>query len=112
MIGEKWSDIPNFEDRAVCKLCKEMELMSHILVDCLAIERHIIWSKVRELWPHNPQFWPEINLGIIMGIGCITAPDNEIGRDRENTARSIKTKGKTRLLQILISKASHLIWVL
>ena len=86
--------------------------MSHILVNCLAIERHIVWSKARELWPYNPQSWPEINLGIIMGIGCIKALDNRMRRDRDNVVILIKAKGRTRLLQIIISEASHLIWVL
>ena len=46
-----------------------------------------------------------------MGIGSIALTEAYPIDNRLNT-RSVKTKGQTRLLQILISEASHLIWVI
>src|SRR5580692_9122495 len=85
--------------------------MTHILLECNSIERHLIWSMAESLWLPGPQPWPEINLRMILGIGSVEL----LGiRPRNNSpgTTSIKIKGRTRLIQILISKASHLIWVL
>ena len=76
MIGNKWSDIPRYEARVRCPMCKETESMQHILIDCHSITHHIIWAKAEELWPHGQQAWPEIMIGTIMGIGSITLPGN------------------------------------
>ncbi len=112
MIGNKWSDIPRYEARVRCSMCKETESMQHILIDCHSIARHLIWAKAEELWPHGQQAWPGITIGTIMGIGSITLPGNREQANNDNNARSTGTKGRTRLLQIIISEASHLIWVL
>ncbi len=112
MIGYKWSNIPGFEARASCPMCKETESMRHILIDCYSIAHHLVWAKAKELWPHGQQAWPDITIGTIMGIGSITLPENQERGNDNSTARSMKSKGRTRLLQIIISEASHLTWVL
>ena len=63
------------------------------------------------LWPPGPQPWPEINLGMILGIGSVELPGIRLRNNGPGTTL-IKIKGMTRLLQILISEVSHLIWVL
>jgi hypothetical protein len=65
-------------------------------------------------WPHHDVPWPEINIGLILGIGCLnTAINNNPQEHIEGNQRNIATqKGRTRLLQILISESAHLIWVL
>ncbi|KAH9976482.1 ribonuclease H-like domain-containing protein [Russula compacta] len=98
MIGDKWNHIPNFDMRAACAICGETESMQHILTGCNSIAHHLIWNQAKEMWPHDPQDWPEITIWIILGAGSISLPEIR--------------GGKIRLLQILISEASHLIWVL
>ena len=63
------------------------------------------------MWQHEP-VWPEISLGTILGVGSISLPDEDLTRNDANHRRKAKRKGKKRLLQILISEVSHLIWVL
>ena len=51
------------------------------------------------------------NLGIILGSGClVTKEDTQEGNDNRYNPK--KKSGTDRLLQILISEAAHLIWVL
>jgi hypothetical protein len=69
----------------------------HILILCRATPCNLIWSLAKDLWPHAQHLWPETTLGIILGCGAITLPALE---HREN------------LLQILMSEAAHLIWVM
>ena len=111
MIGEKWSGVPNCEHRATCSKCGTIESMEHILLECRYDARSLIWRKAEDIWPHGQQRWPRITLGTILGIGSIALTEEHPIDNRLNT-RSVKTKGQTRLLQILISEASHLIWVI
>jgi hypothetical protein len=53
MIGNKWEDIPNYEDRATCAICNTTKSMDHILTDCNAIARHLVWNQVKEIWPDS-----------------------------------------------------------
>jgi hypothetical protein len=82
------------------------------LLECRANARTPIRRKTEEHWPREWQEWPMITIGTILGIGQISLPENERRQENERTVTSTKTKGRTRLLQILISEASHLIWVL
>jgi hypothetical protein len=86
--------------------------MQHILLECHTNAREIIWERAKELWPREWQEWPEIRLGTILGIGHIALHENGRQLGNENNAPTRKSRGQTRLLQILISEASHLIWVL
>ena len=86
--------------------------MKHILLECNTDARELIWKKAKELWPQEWPGWPNIKIGTILGIGQITLTGNERQQEDENDARRRRMKGRTRLLQILISEASHLIWVL
>ncbi|KAH9967101.1 hypothetical protein BJV74DRAFT_785242 [Russula compacta] len=63
VIGHKWSRIPNFEMRAQCSICGEIESMQHRLLECNAIKRHLIWNEAKEFWPDDPQEWPAITIG-------------------------------------------------
>ena len=88
--------------------------MEHILVHCQAAPRRQIWALAEELWPHDRNHWPEISLGIILGCGTITLPpaENQENPGDEGTDQRNRNQGAKRLLQILISEAAHLIWVL
>ena len=112
MIGDRWKDVRGFEQCQMCTICNMEESMRHILLECNANVRTTIWEQAKEIWPQEWQRWPDVKIGTILGIGHITLPENERQQAAENNAMTMKTRGRTRLLQILISEASHLIWVL
>lgn len=112
-IGSFWRNINNYETRQSCNTCDEIETMEHILIHCNAAPSQIIWDLAKNLWPHPPQFWPDISLGIILGCGSIRIPEMvaRATRPRERN-QATAPKGATRLLHILLSESAHLIWVL
>ena len=114
MVGDVWNHIRTFEYRETCRTCNTTESMEHILTQCNEIANNIIWNLAEGTWPHHDVPWPEINIGLILGIGCLnTAINNNPQEHIEGNQRNIATqKGRTRLLQILISESAHLIWVL
>jgi ribonuclease HI len=108
-VGSYWINIPNNEHCHPCQRCGATESMAHILTECDNPHRRLIWDLAAETWPHGRLLWPEINLGMILGAGCL-----KIKRQRAENIRhkNATNKGATRLLHILISEAAHLIWVL
>ena len=112
MIGKVWNGIQGFQDRAKCTFCDETESMSHILLKCQTSPRRAIWEQVRRAWPHRQQMWLEISMGTILGVGSLSIQDGNLRANDTDHRRKARRKGKTRLLQILISEVSHLIWVL
>ena len=86
--------------------------MSHILIHCRATPVRTVWKLAKQLWPHDETQWPDLNIGTILGCTCLEAKEEGITvrNNRECTTDDIQ--GTTRLLQILISEAAHLIWVL
>jgi hypothetical protein len=85
--------------------------MAHVLVHCREKPVNTIWSLARTTWPHSPDSWPQIDLGIILGCGSIMIPQAQ-GNEAHQNGRSPDLRGATHLLQILISESAHLIWVL
>lgn len=114
MIGEVWFKIEGLQQRGTCTPCNATENMRHILLSCRAGQASSIWKLAKNLWPHNHIQWPELNLGTILGCGSLitkTESRNEPNQ-RRAIGQSMKHRGETRLLQITISEATHLIWVL
>ena len=117
MIGAVWMKILGFEQRSACTSCKEMESMSHIQISCKTRPVELIWNLAKRTWPHNCAPWPELSLGTIMGCGCLSAQTKEDNnqdaqRNKQREWSNDQHKGAGRLLQILISKVAHLIWVM
>jgi hypothetical protein len=108
-LGAYWLNIPNNEDRQTCQLCGETESMDHILTKCVNRESTTIWNLARNTWPHTGYPWPEIDLGTILGTGCLKVI--RAVNEQHPNSQTID-KGATRLLHILISESAHLIWVL
>jgi ribonuclease HI len=114
-IGSYWSHISNMEERAMCTTCDVIESMEHILTECQHPTRQQIWNHAREMWPHNDQTWPPVMLGTALGCGLLSySPQNNQREEgpKAATPRTPHTRGASRLLQILWSEATHLIWVL
>lgn len=114
MVGEVWSHIPNYEYRKYCPMCNSTKSMDHILTQCAGRANYIIWHLAKRTWPHREIPWPEINIGLILGVGCLNATKDINPKDQaeKNPRTTAIWKGMTRLLQILISESAHLIWVL
>ena len=92
-------------------MCNMTESMNHILTQCREENTQLIWCLAQNLWPHWNTPWPEIDLGIILGCGCINVQPND--REGNNPQQRRKTlQGPTQLLQIIISESAYLIWVL
>jgi ribonuclease HI len=111
MTGKYWRNIPNCEDREMCATCNTTDSMSHILTQCRENDTQLIWTLARDLWPYPNFPWPEINLGTILGCGTITLKAEE-GQRNNHQPRRKTFPGPTRLLQIIISEAAYLIWLL
>jgi ribonuclease HI len=112
MIGDKWTNIQGYKERSQCASCRTTENMSHILLTCNAPPVNRIWDLARQLWPHENLKWPDISYGTIIGCTCISAQeDPQNARDRSEWT-TYDQRGATCLLQITISEAAHLIWVL
>ena len=112
-IGNFWSNINNYEMHQTCNTCEKLETMEHILIHCNAIAPRIIWDLATNLWPHAPQLWPNISLGIILGCGSINFPESATQAVHQRVRNETTApKGAMRLMQILLSESAHLIWVL
>ncbi|KAI0047111.1 ribonuclease H-like protein, partial [Auriscalpium vulgare] len=106
-IGAFWSSIPGYEDRAPCSACgAPAETMQHILLECDASHRALIWHLARDLWPHGNATWPDMNIGAILACGLLTP------KPLANADAAAPRPGHSRLLRILVAESAHLIWVL
>ena len=111
MIGDFWFNIDGYQQRGRCVPCEATEDMDHILTTCRAGHAAKVWELARKLWPYGDSQWPAISLGTILGSGCLTITRNRTTHQEPNAAQP-KPGGASRLLQITISEAAHLVWVL
>ena len=114
MVGPKWTNIRGFRQRMDCAICHSLDTMNHILTQCQANTTRIPWELAKAAWPHRDAWWPNISLGIILGVGCINIPtrrEDQNQRDQDQQ-HSHRCKAPTRLLRLLISETAHLVWVL
>ena len=91
--------------------------MEHILTECTAGPVNTIWRLTRDVWPHEEELWPNINMGIILRCGTLSTPEEEQSDDGnddsdDNHQKRSNKKGADRLCQILVSESAHLIWIL
>lgn len=115
MIGSIWFNIEGYQHRGHCTPCNTTEDMEHVLTTCRAGHTAQVWDHTKELWPYDADQWPDINLGSIMGCGCLTATGptrNQTNPQQGTRGKSTNVRGASRLLQIIVSEAMHLVWVL
>ncbi|TFK88719.1 hypothetical protein K466DRAFT_612852 [Polyporus arcularius HHB13444] len=105
MIGSHWlrTNMPtDLQARAACKICGECETMTHIIFECGAIGREVIWGLLRDTWAHTKAKWHEPIWGTTFGAACAVFVTSE-------GARRTATES---LWCILSTEALHLIWKL
>ena len=114
-IGKYWLNIENCNKRSKCTTCEEEESLEHILTECPANTRAVIWAAARNIWPYGDELWPSITLGIVLGCGLIeiktvsqTTNQSQEGQSNDPT----RNPGATRLAKILISEAAYLVWTM
>jgi len=73
-VGDYWTPIQAVAERRLCIICGTTESMSHILLQCQCRPTHLIWHFTKGAWPYDEIPWPEIDLSIILGCGCIALP--------------------------------------
>ena len=103
-------NIDGYEERETCATCNETESMSHILTQCKEKHTQLIWELAKTLWPHQNIPWPEVNMGTILGCGCINLRPGRLRRNNQRQNKKITHRGPTRLSQIILSKSAYLIW--
>jgi ribonuclease HI/exonuclease III len=111
MVGSAWNRIQNAEHRGICAVCHVEDSMEHILIQCNSLPRRKVWELAQQTWPHAPELWPNITLGIILGIGCLSLPQQHAPGPNTRLPTP-KERATLRLLQIILSEAAHLVWVL
>ena len=101
-LGSFWSNIPECDERAVCRLCDQTETFQHIIEKCRSTETVVVWQATNELWKRKYDENLTTTEGAILGCGLANFTRED---GKPDTA-------KNRLYRIIISEASHLIWVL
>ncbi|KAF6764516.1 hypothetical protein DFP72DRAFT_1130449, partial [Ephemerocybe angulata] len=101
-LGKYWDNIDELrDDRMPCRDCGvPVESMAHILQECKVSGQETIWELARATWAVTGLEWPTVTLETVLGVGLLKAKD----------AEGKVLKGRTRLLQIIISESAHLAW--
>ncbi|KAF5334198.1 hypothetical protein D9611_014502 [Ephemerocybe angulata] len=101
-LGKYWDNIDELrDDRMPCRDCEvPIESMAHILQDCRVSGQETIWELAKAVWAVTGLEWPVVTLETVLGVGLLKAKN----------AEDKVLKGRTRLLQILISESAHLAW--
>lgn len=105
MVGNRWlrdgmSD--ELQQRAVCQRCDEIETMEHILFECVASGRGMIWELLEETWALTKKKWSDPCWGNTLGAACATFSKSSGKRDGAAGA----------LWVTLASESLYLIWKL
>lgn len=101
-VGKFWSNIPGYEDRALCTACGTLESMEHILCLCLAPGQQTAWALARGILKRKGIDLPDVTIGLALGGHTFSV----VGPDGEHK------HGPTRLARLVLSETAYLIWVL
>lgn len=105
MVGRHWqrANMSNeLQERATCSICGELESMAHILGECRAEGRELIWRLLRELWEGSGQVWKPQTMSTMLGVACTSFV-------AENGERQTE---KEKLWMTLCSESTYLVWKL
>jgi hypothetical protein len=112
-VGRFWLHVEGKEEYARCQLCDaEVESMEHILLQCKANHRKLVWDTCRKAWPEEGSAWPDITIGTIMGCNSIVMKAKSEGPREPRSGGKEKTGGRSRLMSEFIREATHMIWAM
>ncbi|KAI0358274.1 ribonuclease H-like protein [Trametes cingulata] len=97
-VGEYWTHIPGYEQRAMCVFCNETESLEHIVLECPAPGAREIWDLAKALLQKRGVILPSLSFGTILA-----APAVSLGKERG---------GVSRLLRLVLCESTYLIWKL
>ncbi|TFY53337.1 hypothetical protein EVJ58_g9508 [Rhodofomes roseus] len=102
-IGNFWTHIPGYEDRAECRKCGTRESLAHIIAECGQPGQGLIWAMTGALWRKKAKAWtkPSVDDVLAAGLGRYSRPENS--KPKEDLAR---------LWRIVVPEAAYLIWKL
>lgn len=101
-LGKFWDHIPGYKGRVECPICGKYNTFEHIVTDCDSVERVTIWEQATHLWRRQHHKDLPISEGAILGGGLANFKNTKENPDA----------AKNQLYRILMTKSTHLIWVL
>lgn len=99
-VGKYWNNVPDCEVRASCQRCEVEENLEHILLECVCPGQARIWTLVRGLFDRRGITLPRITFGIVLAGPVLSLAKL---RDKKDVALD-------RLLRIVVTESTHLIW--
>lgn len=105
MVGKHWLKprmSPLLQERAMCKVCHELDSMEHILLHCEATGRKHIWELVQKTWEKTKMKWYEPTWGTILNAAAVPF-------QTENGGRLLAAEN---LWTILWTESTYLVWKL
>ncbi|KAH9833136.1 uncharacterized protein C8Q71DRAFT_725813 [Rhodofomes roseus] len=67
--GVFWKNIPGYKDRVNCTYCGEPETMKHIMIECQAPGRDVVWDLVGSIWSRKQADWTRPCYEEILAVG-------------------------------------------
>lgn len=86
ILGSSWLTLNTLDhqEKAMCRVCKVIESLEHIIFECLASGQRTIWEGTKHVWVEHSKTWHQLNVSLIT-----TSPIGEVG-DRGGKMRSSK----------------------
>ncbi|TFK91864.1 hypothetical protein K466DRAFT_573408 [Polyporus arcularius HHB13444] len=98
-LGTYWTNIPGYEQRALCGTCGIEDTMEHILFECSAPGQAVVWNMVKAAIEQTGCDVPRLSIGAVMGVASIVLMKG--GKTQ---------KGPSRMVKIMVVEGAHLIW--
>ncbi|EIW58191.1 uncharacterized protein TRAVEDRAFT_124712, partial [Trametes versicolor FP-101664 SS1] len=99
-LGTYWNNIPGYEARGICAKCEVPETMEHVLAECDAPGRGLLWALATNMLRGKRVEHPPLTFGAMIA-GPSLSMEGLTGR---------KNQGADRLLRIVVAETAHLIW--
>ncbi|KAH9831666.1 uncharacterized protein C8Q71DRAFT_715060 [Rhodofomes roseus] len=100
--GTFWKNIQGYEDRVECTYCGVPETMKHIMTECQAPGRDVIWDLAGTLWNKKQAEWTRPSYEEIIAVGL-----------KEWYTPKLKRRPLAeRFWRIMISESAYMIWCL
>ena len=102
LLSRFWTHIPGYGERAKCPICGKYDMLNHIVTECDLMERNTVWKQANTLWKWRYSTILPTSEEAVLGAGLVSFIQEDGKPD----------VAKNHLYQILMTKLTHLIWVL